>query len=181
MDFLTNISLQSELEWENRIFNGFFPFMTFSFEITFFSSSTFENIELKCLNVMYSSGSYIRIGRRPFECLKIACASNCLASLLEPNDLLIYLNDISLIGNMNFPDFESIKAAVVNAPYPKTIRFLRTNGERDIQSPIEVLLEIKEKNPMAKFKEIFNPISKQVSLFLYQLDQNVIVILILIA
>ena len=87
-------------------------------------------------------------------CCVVSEVENPLDSVIRPGDILLKINDISLIGSVSSPFDIKVAIQLINlAARPRTIRFMRIAGNAYIMlpSPIELNLYMKELIPVSQF------------------------------
>ena len=145
--------------WPERLTTSFFPTAAFAYEVTFTHQSSL-GLQLRPLMLTYSVAG----GKRTLGCCVVIDSSQSPSPLVQAGDILVSVNEQSLIGShpqANFDQrdfaggfsFDASVKAISQAKAPRTIRFLRTAGLSVNQqlSPAEASLLVSDHHPIAKY------------------------------
>lgn len=151
--------------WSDRVESCYHASSTFAYEVTVpHQKSLGLNLKPHTLSCSIGAGTKRKLG-----CVIVVDAAQPLFPIVYPGDILLRVNDVSLI---TAPDqefsFETTAKAITSATAPRTLRFMRPAGLASNMYPsaVEVLLLSTESNVIAKFtaqevEEISNQSIKQ--------------------
>lgn len=137
-----------EQRWIDRINTTYHPPSSFTFEISFHNSNPL-GLNLRPHFIPYSSSCKL------LGCCVILEVIPALEPYIHPGDILLKLNDASLLGDSSSSsfNFDSTTKLISQTTSPRIIKFMRISGlaYNLLPSPAEVILLAQDANVYAKF------------------------------
>lgn len=131
--------------WSDRITSSYLPPAIFTYDITFYGTGAIG------LNLKSSTVGADKINPTVDCCIVLDCV-HTLSHVVSPNDILLSLNNVSLVQPSNLFDFDKITQLITTIPAPRVLRFIRSGYGMQL-SPLHLHLYCSSDSPvMAKFK-----------------------------